>query len=88
MSNIKVFPMAMLPGWPFAPTQLQAPHLKIVCTSFSNSIQPVWGLVCGLPIGSEPRVATTRIEFQRTWLAAGKNETVGPVIQAGVNFGN
>jgi hypothetical protein len=28
MSNIKVFPMAKLPAWPFAPIKLQAARLK------------------------------------------------------------
>src|SRR6266481_4381307 len=42
MSNIKMFPMAMLPGWPFAPATLQAPRWFEASFSivFSNSIQP------------------------------------------------
>jgi hypothetical protein len=45
MSNIKVFPMAMLPGWSFAPTKLQAPRSfehcsQIECSqiAFSNRV--------------------------------------------------
>jgi hypothetical protein len=39
-SNIKMFPMATLPGWPFAPSRLRAPGLNLkVRTKFEpNSL--------------------------------------------------
>ncbi len=51
VSNIKVFPMAMLPGWPFAPSKTPGAQNKDSLKhrsrfAFSNSIQPRWGLVC------------------------------------------
>jgi len=83
MSNIKVFPMAMLPGWPFAPTKLQAPRLKIFWASFSNSIQPVWGF--GLPV-ADVLFSTrdkARCRNASNLPTTREDETIGPVVQAG-----
>jgi hypothetical protein len=62
MSNIKKFPMAVLPGWPFAPSSTpgaQFEQRQFEPDSLNNlniytlnivldSIQPMWGL--GLPV--------------------------------------